>query len=75
MPELARFGSWKILMFFQDENPPHVHLAGPNFAAKMRISDGSLLAGRVPARELRRARLWVEAHRAELSELWAEFEK
>lgn len=75
MPDLARFGCWKILMFFQDENPPHVHLAGPNLAAKMRISDGGMLAGRVPARKLRRARLWVEAHRAELSELWAEFQK
>ena len=24
MPEIARFGNFKLLMFFQDENPPHV---------------------------------------------------
>lgn len=39
MPEIARLGSFKLLMFFQDENPPHVHIKGSNFAAKMRISN------------------------------------
>jgi len=26
MPEIKRFGGFKLLMFFQDENPPHVHI-------------------------------------------------
>lgn len=38
MPEIARFGSFKLLMFFQDENPPHVHIKGSDFAGKMRVS-------------------------------------
>jgi hypothetical protein len=33
------------VMFFQDENPPHVHIRGAGFAAKVRISNGNLLAG------------------------------
>jgi hypothetical protein len=24
MPEIKRFSGFKLLMFFQDENPPHV---------------------------------------------------
>jgi hypothetical protein len=44
MPEIQRFGSFKLLMFFQDENPPHVHIKGADFAAKIRISNGELLA-------------------------------
>jgi len=28
MPEIERFGAFKLLMFFQDENPPHVHIKG-----------------------------------------------
>ena len=28
MPEIARFASFKLLMFFQDENPPHIHING-----------------------------------------------
>ena len=75
MPEIARFGSFKLLMFFQDENPPHVHIKGSDFAAKMRISNGELLAGAVPNKVPRQARRWVEGHRAELLAMWAEFQR
>ena len=50
MPEIRRFGSFKLLMFFQDENPPHVHIKGADFAAKVRISNGELLAGDAPGK-------------------------
>ena len=60
MPQIARFGSFKLLMFFQDENPPHVHIKGSDFAAKLRISNGDLLAGGAPNKILRQARRWVE---------------
>jgi hypothetical protein len=49
MPEIRRFGGFKLLMLFQDENPPHVHIKGADFAAKVRISDGTLHAGRAPS--------------------------
>ena len=75
MPESKRFGGFKLLMFFQDENPPHVHVKGADFAAKIRISNGDLLAGDAPGRVLRRARRWVEEHRAELMALWDEFQR
>jgi len=75
MPEIARFGNFKLLMFFQDENPPHVHIKGSDFAAKMRISNGEVLAGDAPGRVLRQARRWVESHRTELSALWIAFQR
>jgi hypothetical protein len=75
MPEIKRFGSYKLLMFFQDENPPHVHIRGAEFAAKIRISNGDLLAGEAPNKVLRQARRWVEEHRAELSATCAEFQR
>ena len=75
MPEIGRFGSVRLLMFFQDENPPHIHVKGTDFAAKIRISDGGLLAGSAPGRVLRQARRWVEDHRAELSQMWDEFQR
>jgi hypothetical protein len=62
-------------MFFQDENPPHVHIKGADFAAKIRISNGDLLAGDAPNRVLRQARRWIEEHQAELLELWDEFQR
>ena len=75
MTEIKRFGGFKLLMFFQDENPPHVHIKGPDFAAKLRISNGDLLAGDAPIRVLRQARRWVEANRAELAAMWDEFQR
>jgi hypothetical protein len=75
MPEIRRFGSFKLLMFFQDENPPHVHIKGADFAAKMRLSNGELLAGSAPGKVLREARCWIEEHRAELLAMWDEFQR
>jgi hypothetical protein len=75
MPEIKRFGSFKLLMSFQDENPPHVHIKGAAFAAKIRISNGELLAGSAPSRQLRQARRWIEEHRAEVSAIWDEFQR
>jgi hypothetical protein len=75
MPEIRRFGSFKLLMFFQDENPPHVHIRGADFAAKVCISNGELLAGDAPGKVLREARRWIEEHRPELSAMWDEFQR
>ena len=75
MPEIKRFGGFKLLMFFHDENPPHVHVKGADFAAKIRISDGGMLAGDAPGRVLKQARRWIALHRAELIELWDEFSR
>jgi len=75
MPEIARFGNFKLLMFFQDENPPHVHIKGADFAAKIRISNGDMLAGVAPNKVLKQARRWVDERRAELLAIWNEFQR
>jgi Domain of unknown function (DUF4160) len=68
MPEIARFGGFKLLMFLSGREPS-------DFAAKMRISNGDLLAGDAPNKVLRQARRWVEEHRAELLAMWDEFQR
>ena len=75
MPEIKRFSGFKLLMFFQDENPPHVHVKGPDLAAKIRLSNGDLIAGDAPNRGLREARHWLEGNRVELLRLWNEFQR
>ena len=75
MPEIKRFSGFKLLMFFQDENPPHVHIKGPDFAAKIRLSNGDLIAGSAPTRVLREARFWIEENRVQLMRLWREFQR
>lgn len=75
MPDIKRFSSFKLMMFFHDENPPHVHIKGPDYAVKIRISDGDVLAGKAPNKVLREARQWIETHQAELLQLWDEFQR
>ena len=75
MPEIKRFGAFKLLMFFQDENPPHVHITGRDFAAKIRLSNGELIAGDAPNRVLAEARRWIEENQAQLLQLWNEFQR
>jgi hypothetical protein len=75
MPEIKHFSGFKLLMFFQDENPPHVHIKGPDFAAKICLSNGDLIAGDAPNRVLREARHWLERNRGELLRLWNEFQR
>jgi hypothetical protein len=75
MPEIRRFGGFKLLMFFQDEKPPHVHIKGADFAAEIRISNGDLLAGEASNKVLKQARRWVEGRRTELLAMWDEFQR
>ena len=70
-----RFGAFKLLMFFQDENPPHVHITGRDFAAKIRLANGELIAGDAPNRVLAEARRWIQENQAQLLQLWNEFQR
>lgn len=75
MPTIADFGSFRIYMYFQDENPPHVHLIGPDFAAKLRLSDAVIISGEVPRKVERDAIAYVRANRKRLLEQWALYQE
>ena len=55
MPELARFMGMIIAMRFYDtgeHNKPHVHVSYGEYSASIGV-DGELLAGSLPAKQLR----------------------
>jgi hypothetical protein len=60
-------------MYRKDHPPPHVHLFYGAFEAIMRISDGQLLAGYVPKRQLREARSMCQQFREPWTELFNKF--
>jgi len=35
MPTIKDFGGYKITLYAEDHNPPHVHVIGPDFQAKV----------------------------------------
>jgi hypothetical protein len=44
-------------------------------AAKIRLSNGDLIAGDAPNRVLSEARHWLDGNRVELLRLWKEFQR
>tara|TARA_R110002072_G_scaffold110772_1_gene238688 strand:- start:611 stop:865 length:255 start_codon:yes stop_codon:yes gene_type:complete len=73
MPRLVQLPSCVIRMYFEDHNPPHVHVVGPDFEAKMTIADARLLKGALPAQVEREAANWIAANRDYLKLKWEEF--
>lgn len=70
MPVIHRFDSYVIRMYFEDHNPPHVHVVGPDFEALVSIEDGILIAGDMPAKCRREALDWIAVNRVLLAKKW-----
>ncbi|MBS0473338.1 MAG: DUF4160 domain-containing protein [Proteobacteria bacterium] len=73
MPTLARFAGFEIAMYFEDHNPPHVHVVGPDFEMLVAIRNDAVLAGEAPARVRRMALRWIAANRDELLTRWEDY--
>lgn len=72
MPELARFMGIIISMRFNDtgtHNKPHVHVTYGEYSASLGI-DGELLAGSLPARQLKIVIGWLAMHEEEVYAAW-----
>lgn len=72
MPEVSRFLGIIIKMMYADDNrhhKPHVHVYYGEYRASIAL-DGELLAGSLPARQLRIASGWIALHEDELYAAW-----
>jgi hypothetical protein len=72
MPVIQRFDGYVIRMYFEDHNPPHVHVVGPDFEALVAIEDAAVLVGDIPAKVRKEALGWVAANEASLAQKWEE---
>ena len=79
MPRLADFGNFVIYMYHQDHRPPHYHVIGPDFKARIAIEDLRVLSragtSRPMGRAIRQALEWAEddENRQRLEAAWAEY--
>jgi hypothetical protein len=71
-PTIKDFGGYKIALYAEDLNPPHVHVIGPDFQAKVRIADAEVFAGAIPPRHRREALSWISANNEKLMAKWNE---
>jgi hypothetical protein len=70
MPTIARFSGYSIVMYFEDHNPPHVHIVARDFEALVAIRDGSAIRGEVPGKFRVVALTWIRENREMLLEKW-----
>jgi len=62
-----------VAIFYQDtgkHNKPHIHARYQGKKASIAIEDGTLLAGKLPDRQLKMVQVWIDIHRDELLADW-----
>ena len=73
MPTICMFYGIIISMYFeikQKHHLPHIHARYQDYKASIAIDDGRLLAGNLPAKQLRMVQVWLDIHREELLANW-----
>jgi hypothetical protein len=71
MPELSRFFGIVVRMYYDDHNPPHVHIEYQDDKALLDFH-GNVIRGELRSRTaLRLAREWIDLHVTELEQDWA----
>ena len=61
MPTVAVVFGMSIMFFYNDHEPPHLHVEGADFSAKLDLGDLSIseVQGAMRSGEIRRLRTWV----------------
>jgi len=70
VPEISRFLGIVISMYFDEHNPPHVHVRYNQYRAVVSIRNLNVLDGHLPAKVRGLVEEWAEQHQDELLKLW-----
>ena len=70
MPTIAYFLGISVRMFFNDHDPPHFHVRYQGFRARVLISSGEVIDGRVPPAVARILKEWTDLRRDALQRNW-----
>jgi hypothetical protein len=72
VPTVAMVAGMQVMFYYDDHAPPHFHVRGTQFVARIAIVDGSVLDvdGRMTVRETRILRKWSGLRRHELMSNW-----
>ena len=70
MPIISYFFGIVIKMFHNEHPPPHFHAGYQGFKAVVRVSDGQIIAGKLPKKAENIVRQWTLDHSAELMANW-----
>ena len=66
MPLIELFDGIKILLFANDNNPPHFHVYYANYKAMIEISSLEIMRGNLPNKQYHKVVEWAESRQEEL---------
>lgn len=72
MPTISMFFGIIVRMYYgpKEHNPPHIHAYFQDYTITVRISDGEVMEGKIPTKQLRLIQAWIEIHHDELFADW-----
>jgi hypothetical protein len=70
MPYISAFLGLLVQMYFDEHNPPHIHVRYQNESAIFSIPAGDVIEGKLSSRNVRLIQAWIELHRDELMMNW-----
>jgi hypothetical protein len=70
MPLVGKLMGAKIFIYYQDHNPPHVHVVQSEHAAEVSIETQEVIEGRIPLKLKKQAINWIRDHAEELMDRW-----
>lgn len=70
VPTVSLFYGIAVRIYFRDHQPPHFHARYGGAEALIRIADGTVLRGQLPARARRLVEEWRNLHLDELHDRW-----
>lgn len=70
MPTISIFYGIKILMYYDEHNPPHFHAVYAEYCAIISIDQPHVTNGFLPSKQLKLVLAWAEIHQKELMNNW-----
>ncbi len=70
MPTVSQFYGIKIIMLYDDHNPPHFHVTHGECIALISIKDLRIIKGNLRKRALKMVVEWSRQHQKELFKNW-----
>ena len=70
MPIYFQFNGIKIVLYFNEHNPPHFHAMYAEYEALIEINSLSVFRGKLPKKKEQEVLKWVKKNQKLLVEIW-----
>ena len=73
MPSISLFYGIVVYMYYKDFEKyhlPHIHVKYQEYTATISITNGEILSGKLPNKQLKMVQVWIDIHQEDLLLNW-----